>query len=320
MLIMRSNILIEGLSAAITQINSCKILSSIDMLTDTCEIVLDNKQSRRNGTIKVGSKITVSIGYEGKTKQEFLGFVDKVGNANPVVIECEDYSWQLKQVNINKSWDKCSLKEIVEYCVAEVNTKGHNISMEGELPDIEMTEGYRIANVNVLQVFDKLKEEYGVYFYFVPGTDVLYAGLAYGALRGEVNYNLEKNVVKPDLEFVSADDVKIKIKVVGIGRDNSNVTVETGNAEGEQRTIFIYGVLDKTVLEERANEEIKKYIYNGYKGTITAWMVPHVTHGMVANVTDPKFEQGNGRYYIDAVTSTFSQSGARNQVSLIFKV
>lgn len=317
---MQSNIQIEGLSNPIQQISSCKISSSLDLLADTCNLVLDNKSSRRNGVIKVASKIDVEIGYKDKAKQKFKGFITKVSNSNPVNIECEDYAWALKQVNIDKSWDTCSLKEIIDYCIEKVNNKGYDISIEGDLPVVNMNQGYRIANANVLQVFDKLKEEYGIYFYFIPGTNILYAGLAYGANRGSVDYNLEKNVIYPKLDIISKEDVKIKIKVVGVGKDNTNVTVEAGNPDGELRTIFIYGVLDKKILEQRANEEVKKFIYNGYKGTITAFMLPVVNHSMVANIVDPKFEDGNGAYYIDAVTSTFSASGARNDVSIIFKM
>ena len=104
------------------QVNEIEITKSVEELSDTAVIKLPTRfKVRQNGeqkftedAIKVGDKVTITLGYEGKySGVEFTGFVKKISPKIPLEIHCEDALWVLRRKNITRSWEKTTMKEIL---------------------------------------------------------------------------------------------------------------------------------------------------------------------------------------------------------------
>lgn len=291
------------------QVNEVKIESSWQQLADICTIKLAKLGDRLKEAINEGDPVKVILGYEGKYEGvEFEGFVRRKNPNIPYEIECEDSVYPLRFINLSNSWRSTTLEEVVNYII-----DGTGIELIGELPEVKFAK-FRLNQLNGAQALQKIADEYGLAVYFRGNK--LFAGLAYTDDQGEVNYDFSRNTIDTDLQFRKAEDVKLKVNAVGILKNNTKIEVQTGDSEGDQRTLHFYGVTDKATLEKLAKEEIQKYKYNGYDGDFNTFLVPRCVHGMTANVLDPEFPERAGSYHVDKVVTTFGMNGARRNITL----
>lgn len=338
MLIMQAHIDIEGLEEPFTQVHDVRIESGNDLLADVCTVRLPathlGQVKQWEQQIRPGAKITVAIGYADDpergvsyTPQTFYGYVTRTAPRQPFVIECEDATWLLRQVTINKSWgpaDFPSLAGVISYVIGEVNAAfpDNGLGLQDDLPEVRFQQ-FRITNMNAAAVITKLQKEYGLTAYFIPGQayHTLYIGLAYIRNSGTVVYDLYGNVVQSDLTYRRESDARLQVKVIGITRDNKRVESDPQGADGgDQRTLYRYDVTDKAALNQMAKEEAKKLVYDGFEGSLTGFLMPYVEHGMTAIVKDEDYPEREGRYHVDRVISTFGPQGGRNQVTLGVKL
>jgi len=295
------------------QVNYVEINSSSKTIGDTAIIRLPRLGSRIKDVIKTGDPVIIRLGYAGVYEgDEFTGYVSRVKPNIPFEIECEDSLFWFKRTNISQTWRNTTLKEVVSVLAQETNDKnGTSIKLNGDIPDIGFDK-FRLNNVSAAKALRKIKDEYGLSVYF--RGDNLHAGLAYTESLGEVNHSMAYNVIKSDLAYRNPEDRKVKVKAIGIAKDNSRVEVETGDANGELRTLFFYNLIDRSKLKVLAEEEIKKKKAGRFDGNFTTFLVPYARHGMTTNLVDPDHGGRVGRYYIDAVKTTFGSSGARRVV------
>lgn len=302
----------------LNQVNDVKIEKSWRNLDDKAMLKLPRVNKLLSKSFKVGQPVSITLAYEGvQNTVEFEGYVKKIKPNVPLVLECEDPTWLLRQTNIENVWKtQTTVKDIVAYIVEQVNkeSKATPITLSGAIEEIKL-DHYRIEPVSAAQAINKLKETYGLAAYF-KGHE-LYIGMAYGKPEGRVGYHMARNVIKNNLTFRSKEDVKIKVKATSITRDNQTLTIEAGDKKGDQRTLFFYNVTDEKVLRNKVETELGKLKFDGYEGNLTTFLVPYATPGMTAVVTDPDHPGlKNGSYVIDSVTTTFGMRGARRQVEL----
>jgi len=311
-----------------SRVNAVKIESSEEHLADTATIkVPTSARLKRVDTIsdvetaklfKAGDKVEIKIGY-GVPELEFEGYVKRVNFTTPVEIECEDSVYILRKKPIKQSWKNTTLKEIINYIIADTEIK-----VVGEIPTINFTTFY-LKDVNAAFALQKLRDEYGLAIYFLSLNE-LFVGFSDSPSRGEVKYNIgddanhESNVIKPNLKYRDADDVKLKVKAVHIHKNNTRTEVEVGDADGELRTLFFYDVESAKQLKQLAVEEIQKYKYSGYQGTLKTFLKPSAKHGMVADVYDSIYPERSGRYKIKKVVTSYGSGGAKRNVELGIKV
>jgi hypothetical protein len=232
----------------------------------------------------------------------------------PVEIECEDATYLLRRKTLKKAFRATTLKALLEYIIA-----GTEIELWGEVPTLYFSHFYFKSCTGAFAL-QKLKEEYGLTIYF-KSFKQLYVSLAYHNDDIEVLYSLRNNTIGADaLEWVSEDDTRLKIKAVHIRKDNTKIEKEVGDADGEVRTLYFYDLDKGESLEKRAKEEILKYKYNGYKGSITTFLRPNVAVGNVAVIQDKEYPDRDGKYIVDKVTTTFGTNGARRVIELGLKV
>ncbi len=306
-----------------------EIESSAKLIEDTCKIKLPaTARLKRGGQyitavetakyFKAGDEVVVKLGYDGKLRTEFVGFVKSIKPGTPVEVVCEDAVYLLRRKNLKKAFKKVTLKTLLEYVVA-----GTGIKISENIPSVTFDVFY-FRDTTAAYALQKLKEEYGLLIYFIS-PKVLHAALAYHNDKKEVKYVIGKkgNLIDDSLEWQEEEDVNIRIKAVHIIKYNTKIIrfyPEKENKEGELKTIFVYNLSNIKDLEARAKAEADKYKYQGYKGSLNSFLLPNAQRGNVANIVNEDFPEKSGKYIVDKVTTTFGTGGARRKVEVGLKV
>lgn len=297
-------------------VTDLEIRSSRTSLSDQCIIKLPNLQKQFEKSFKVGDPVTVNIGYDSELNTEFEGFISKKKAGRPFEIVCEDYMFTLKRKPINRAWRSVSLKTLLQ----EI-TQGVDLTISSDLPDVELSP-FRIENSTAAKALQKLKDEFGLTVYFRGKS--LYAGLAYSEnLEGKNTYNLSLGLPLQgtNLEFKDDDDTSIKLTAISVLSDNTKLTVEVGDPDGEQRTWHTYNVSNESDLKVLATEKLRDFKYSGYEGFIKTFGRPYPKHGQVAEVKDSVYPDREGSYVIDEVISRVSKTdGFKRKVRLGIQV
>lgn len=288
------------------RVNSVQIVSSRKNLSNTATIKLANLKGLLEREIKVGDAVVIELGYDGVLNVEFEGYVSKTNPNIPFEVECEDEMWQLKQRTFHKSYASVSLKNLLLEMIPGADV---------QVPDITLSP-FRISQdvKSVFEVLEKLKSEYGIDIFYRRKT--LVAGLAYSQSLGTVNYSLERNCKGNKLSFKKKEDVKIKVKAINISPDNKRTTYELGDTDGETRTLHFYNKKESEI-KEIVKSKINLMKYDGYSGSIMAFGIPVVDHGVIARIIDVKYPERETSVYIDEVTTTYDGSnGFKREIEL----
>jgi hypothetical protein len=300
-------------------VHEIEITKSVEELSDTAIIKLPTRfKVRQNGSqqftedaIKVGDKVVITLAYEGKySGVEFMGFVKKISPKIPLEIHCEDALWVLRRKNITKSWDKTTMKEILQEVV-----KGTSVELASNIPNIKLDK-WIIKNANGAQVLESLKKDL-LMTIFINDEGKLYCGLQQLTNIGQtVVYDLNYNLVENNLEFKSKEDRRIKVKYTYIDKENKRKSIEVGDADGEQREYHTSVISNVKQLEKMALSEIEKLKYDGFDGDVSSFLIPYATRGMKAKIIDKEHPNREGNYFIKKVVTTFGSSGARRKISI----
>jgi hypothetical protein len=292
------------------------VKSSWKYQTDTAQIVLprkitviENEQKKPiYDVIKRGDKVTIKLGYDNKVETEFKGYVSAVKTGTPLVIDCEDEMWQLKQSKkINASWKDATLEDVIKKIAPNVKYELHDPNMK--------LGAFRIDDVNSSAALTALKS-YGLKTYFKD--EVLHVGFAYGFEYNKVKYNFQKNVIERgnNLKYENSDDVRIKVTGVSILPTNEKIEVEYGDEDGALRTLHYYN-LSKNELEKIIAQDFDLLKYDGFRGSFTGFHLPVVRHGDVAEIESNQYIEHNGSYFVDDVTTVFGyDKGIKRNITL----
>lgn len=304
-------------------INDVEITKSVDDLIDNAVFKMpSNFIVKQNGeekyteeAIKVGDRVTITLGYAGKYEGiEFVGFIRSIGSHIPLEIKCEDAIYLLRRKNIVRAFVKTSLKEILKEVVS-----GTEIKLSKNIPDIAIDK-FIIKNANGAQVLQKLKQDFSLSIYLDDDNN-LYAGLQQSVnIAKEAIYDLNYNLVENNLDYITEEERKIKIKYTYIDKKNSKKSVEVGDDDGETRTFHTSIISDEKKLLLMANAELKKNKYSGFEGSVKSFLIPFATRGMTAVIRDSEHVNREGSYFIKKVVTTFGTDGARRDVYISNKL
>ncbi|MGL6123959.1 MAG: hypothetical protein ACRC1W_13310, partial [Shewanella sp.] len=284
MFVLTCQILIQSTTGTLTfnQVHEITIEKSWRDLVYQKATVKLPKADKLRDKIKIGDAISISLGYTGASyaqgiREEFTGFVKRIKPNTPFEIECEDEIYLFRKVKLNKTWskkDKATLKIVVGYIFNEVK-KAHptlKLTLSAALPEVNFTEGFTIENgTSAAQALQQLREAPTGLTVYIRKQE-LFVGLAYQQSLGVVKHSLGQNIIDSDLEYRNADDVSLRVKAIGISRDNKKVEVivpKNADADAEERTLYFYSVTKKEELEKLATNEIHKLRYTGYRGDFT---------------------------------------------------
>ena len=272
-----------------------------------------------SATLKAGDKVVIKSGYNEITYTEFNGYVYRINQKQPLEIECEDYTYLLHKVDVDKIFTTIKVKDFLEQIAKLTEAAGYDKMKYNT--DLDMTiDKLSCEKMNATQSLEELKKRYGLNVFFSI-DNILQVTLAYTRQLSQVNYDIDKNVVDiNDLKYQNADDIKIKIVAVSYDSNMKKTRVEVGDSDGETRTLSFQGIKDKNKLKQLAQTEINKYKYSGYTGTFKTWLVPFCEPCMIANLTNNQFSDRSGRYYIEAVKTEFNMNGARRLPHITVKL
>jgi phage host-nuclease inhibitor protein Gam len=300
------------------EVLNVKIEQSTRLLSSTCTIELplsavfeNSKKLTLANEIKKGDSVVVRLGYDNDLRTEFVGYVQEITDKGKTEIKCEDTMYLLRKPLANKIFKNTTLAEVVRYIAG-------NVPLNATLPQIEFN-SFVVKNITGVQALQKIKDNYGLTI-FIDNEQKVYCGLAYLYMTGKVIYDLQSNVVDNDLTYKHADELKFKIKAISLQKDNTKLEVETGDNDGDLRTLYFQNIANEKKLKELANEEINKYKYTGYRGTLTCFGLPYATMGMSAVIRDKNYPVRAGVYYVEGVTTSFGRNGFRRTVELGIKL
>jgi len=295
-----------------------------------------------------GDKITVKSGYYGENIETvFDGFITKVGSKIPIEFTVEDNMWLLKQKPMDAKTFTSSdtLEDILNYLVAGTGLTVNALTKTNLGP-------FTIGNETAAKVLSRLQSDYGLEAYF-RGNELKCGVYIYDAETSVKHvFDFNKNIIDDDLEYMRKDDVKLSaiahntIVVSGGGTTNDGQTktkkkriavlvelvgdsykatdVTDGhtpaNEEGERRTFFFPGASTVEELGALAFEQLKKYYYNGFKGTFTTFGIPFVKFGDNVKLIDRKLPERNGLYKVKSIKYSGGIGGIRQQIELDFRI
>lgn len=295
-----------GSLPVITSIVNVMFDQSWRQLTDFGALTIPRKVKTLDGKdvtklIKRGDRIEIDLGYDGNNKREFIGYVTDLTVGFPVIINFEDSMFLLKKTTHNLSGESIQLKELIDQIVPS--------NIERKVINTELG-GYNFANVSAAQILQTIQKEQGIYSYFKG--EVLHVGFAYDFQFREIDYNFEENIREDNnrLNYRFADEVNYKVKAISILPDNTKITTQIGDIDGETRTLHFYNIKTESELQRIAQEEIKKLKFDGWRGHFRTFGYPRAQHGDQANIVDPDFpEYGKGAHFIDRVVTHSGTSG-----------
>jgi len=254
--------------------------------------------------IKKGDKVSIQLGYNGEYQQEFMGYVKVVNYKTPLEIECEDGFYLTRQRSVSLS-GTTTLKDCLSACGLDVL---HAVDLK--------LKNFAIDDKPVSWVLGKLKTDYGLSIFF-DLQDKVIAGRYFDLVSDTVKYKLRYNVIKDDdLKYQLAADNKLKIKAICYKKDGVKVEAEMGQAGGTSKTLHFYDVEDMGELKMLAEQELKKYSYDGYTGKISTFLLPYAEPCMLADITDDVYGERDGRYYIESTEVRYGRSGGRREVNV----
>lgn len=295
-----------------THVNEVRIDSSRKDLVDTATIRLPRryKSATLTSVIKEGDPVSIELGYDDKLRSEFTGYVLKIGTKIPVEITCEDQMYLLKRTPAKaKIWTSTTLKDIIHHLVANANV---------EVPSMTLAPYYIKGKLNVAKVLESLKDQYGLDVFFRPDGK-LYVGLGLYEKQsielGSVNYNMHLNVINNELQFRSADAIRIRLKMISMQTNGKHITYEGGDGDGEVKTIHEYN-LKLEDMKKLIDNRIKMFKTDRCDGQFETFGIPHCQHGMIARVYDQFFSDRKGSYFIDKVETRFGVDGFRRTITL----
>lgn len=281
-------------------------------LAATAEITLPSEYRTRYlcNEIVGGDSVAIRLGYNGQLREEFTGYVADVAQRRPVVIHCEDEMYTLKRSHpAARSWQTVKLSEVVEYLLPDASIDG--------VPNVTLSQFTIKPGGSVFEALEDLTKKYGLQAFYQGGR--LHVTIPYYDMDVDtVRYDLERNVIRPDLTFRREEDVRMEIRAVSILPNNRKLQVDVGDSDAASiTTLHFYNVTTEAELRRLAEDRLRTMKYAGFSGSITTFGIPYAEPGMAAEIRDRRFS-GNrfGRYMIDAVTTTCGRGGFRREVQI----
>lgn len=259
---------------------------------------------------KEGMPIEIKAGYDDTNLTRFKGFISRINFSIPLVIECEGYSYPLrKKLNFNFSAQNTTVKALL----AEV-IKGTDIKLSSAIPDIPLNK-VTFKNCTAIQALEWLKEKCLLTVHFI--FDTLYCGLEQVNITHTKNFRLNWNVIKDDeLKFNSQKEfADVRIVVGSRKADGTKALGETGKKDGQVKSLNTV-ITDPVSLARIAKQKKSELLNKGYEGSITAFLLPPVEPGYAANITDAKYPDRTGKYFITGIEGEFSTSGGRQKIKI----
>lgn len=300
-----------------------EIERSWKFLADTARVILSRKLlpqgSIKNASgevlpnkIKIGDPITIRLGYDYNFETEFEGYIESIKPNTPVVLECEDAMWLLKQTSYTKSWRKVTLEELLDFIIP--STTQYQTFGAVNLGKI------RLNGVSAYEVLKMLSDTYKLVSYFK--NDILYVGFPYQESNKRTTIDMQSHVDegKSNLSYRTKDQIKLQFKAISIQPNGSKIEVNLGDPSGQLRTLHLPIGLNEAEIRKVAEEKMKTFSFDGYDGSITTFGQPVVHHSEIVEITNYDYPDHEGANRVDTTKVNFGSGGYRRTLTLGNKV
>ena len=299
-------------------VESITIHKSVELLADTCEIVLPaarlNKALEVEEQIKRGDEVSVSIGYkEVGIKEEFKGYLQRIStDGGSIKLFCEDDLFQFRKDLPNEELKKISLSDLLSKVV-----KGIGKNYKVDCSYTWVYDKFVIRDATGYDVLKKVQEECGADIYLKDG--VLHIHPPGEVVGKERFYDFAVNIEEAELSFKRAEDKKVKVVVKAIMPDGKVKEIEVGSTGGEKIEVKCHAS-DTASMKARGEAEVKRRTFDGYDGSITTWLIPECNPGDTASIHDGDYTYKDGTYFVRSVTTEFSEGGGKRKVELGYRL
>lgn len=299
-------------------VDSITIHKSVELLADTCEIVLPaarlNKALEVEEQIKRGDEVSVSIGYkEVGIKEEFKGYLQRIStDGGSIKLFCEDDLFQFRKDLPNEELKKISLSDLLSKVV-----KGIGKNYKVNCSYTWVYDKFVIRDATGYDVLKKVQEECGADIYLKDG--VLHIHPPGEVIGKERFYDFAVNIEEAELSFKRAEDKKVKVVVKAIMPDGKVKEIEVGSTGGEKVEVKCHAS-DTASMKARGEAEVKRRTFDGYDGSITTWLIPECNPGDTASIHDGDYTYKDGTYFVRSVTTEFSEGGGKRKVELGYRL
>lgn len=308
-------------------LTSVKISKDVTKLTDTATIVCPSVAHGRKlafvGKLAKWQRVSVKLGYDGKLREEFAGYVKSVAiKDNEVHIECEDALLMFQRVTIPSGELKnVSLQQLLEHVTGKVNDFLRSEGLGTPLSvDCRYSYGYDkftfANNATAYTVLEQIQKEGAPNIYI--SDNVLHIVPQYTDTTGEASYSMQRNICKSglNLKWRDENDRQLLVTVKYDNKGGESYSAQAGRDGGDKMDIVFKGSVGKDGLQAIADNIYKSKIYTGYEGSFDAWLVPYCDAGFLITLEDTSKNIIPGKYYVTSVAVEFSSSGAKRTVSL----
>ena len=309
-------------------LDSVTINKSVENLTDTAVIVLPgtslNKAIKVENKIQTGDAVEIHLGYDDNMLLEFKGYLSNISiDDSTIKLECEDSLYLFKKSLKDRELKNISLKNLLKTIVGDVNA----INAENKTPtnytvdcSYEFTwDKFTLFKATALDVLKKVQDETKANIYFEGET--LHIHPPYSAVKNSkaVAFDFARNIEKSDLKYVRAEDKKIEVEVTATLPNGKTEKVQYGKSGGEKHSVIAVNI-DKASMVNRAKSEYNIWVYDGYEGNFTGWLIPYVEPAYKISLHDSEYEYKNGNYYVIATETSFNSSGGVRKIGLGRKI
>lgn len=297
----------------------CTIEKSSKNLADTATIILPeaefNKVLNVQETIARGDKVVIKLGYDQNLQTEFLGYVREITtNDSSLQIVCEDALFLFRNGVKDKQFKDTNVRELAHYIISQIDGD-YKIDCDYNVPYDKFT----IYQATGFDVLAKIQEETQADISFDMKTMTLHIHPAYTRKSGEADYSMQHNIESSSLEYKSADDRKVEVTIESVGLDGKTISYTTGNAGGEKITRKV-GRIGADAVKIMAHNEYKTRMQPGYEGSFDAWLVPYCEPNYTVAIDDSDYPYKNGLYYVETVSTSFSESGGKRTITPSLKL
>lgn len=307
-----------------------------------------------------GDEIIIITGYrytEGENEMLntaiiFSGFVTQVNSKKPITIHCEDNMYKMKQIPAPNKVFKASeytLEKILNELLAGTQFTVNALT-KTSIGD------FRTQNETVCDILSRLRNDYHFESYF-RGNELRCGSQVYIEAEADTQaFTFQENIIEENLIYNRKDDVVLSALAYSINKKEINIMTKDGNIKtrkerlevlvtyqrgvftankkapgqkadfpanytGERRTLFFWDITDINILIQKAEEELKKYYYTGFKGTFTTFGIPFVRQGDNAQLIDKILPERNGIYKIKSVKYRLTfEGGLRQEIELDYRI
>jgi hypothetical protein len=298
---------------SLLQLDSVKIVKSVENLADTAVIVIPgayiNAALEMEDKISEGDAVEISLGYDDNLVVEFKGFLNSISTDDGTIkLECEDSLYLFRQPVGDRELKNIGLKTLLQTVASEVSER-----VKVDCSYDFTYEKFVFFKSTALDVLKKVQEETKANIYFAD--NVLHVHPPYSEIvnKAAVIYDFAENIEKSDLKYVSAKDKKIEVEVCATLPDGTMKKVSHGVPGGTKHSVVV-NTTDAVSMKNRAEQQYNLFAYDGFEGSFTGWLVPYVEPSYKIRLRDSEYPAKNGDYYVVGCETEFSSAGGKRKI------